>query len=129
MPPFEFQPYENRNLGTIAELMLAAPRARANAARTAGDAQARSALQSGQNAQQLAGTLGGIISGVGQQIGQHYQDKPRREREQLQLSAARDEESARKVQAGIDARIRQQLPEVLAGRARPETLISVAGER
>lgn len=88
---FEFQPYENRSLGHILELMLAPARARAAGAREAAAARAREMEVRGQIGAQLAGSLGSIASGALQQYAQQQADAPRREMEQLQLQAARRE--------------------------------------
>jgi hypothetical protein len=87
--PFEYQPYRSDLTGTIADLMTRGDRARAEALRAGGAAQARAAEVSGRNAQELAGTIGNIAQGVGHQVTQYYEDKPRMEMQQLQLDAAK----------------------------------------
>lgn len=91
--PFRFDSYEPAG-GSIADLIMAGPRARANAARVAGDAQARAAEVRGQNSGQMWGTLGALAQGITGQIAQHYQDAPKREMEGLRLESAKREMAA-----------------------------------
>lgn len=99
--PFEYQPYHSDLSGTIADLMTRGDRARADAARRSGDAQARSAELQGQHAADLGRNLGQIATGVTGQIVQHYQDEPRRKMEALQLSEQQRAVSARDAFAKI----------------------------
>lgn len=105
--PFEFQPYRSDLTGTIAELMMAGPRAHAAAAREAGAARQRAAEDSARITSQLVGSLGDIASRTGNQILQYQQDAPRREMEQLQLNAARTDAASGDARAKQDAWLRQ----------------------
>jgi hypothetical protein len=123
--PYQFEVYDNRNLGTILDLMMAPARARAAAARASGEARARAAEIRGQHSAQLGRDLGQIAMGVGQQIGQIVTDGPRREMEQLQLQNARDEKTARDTELKISAALRQ----LFSGEQQPtpEAIMTVAG--
>jgi hypothetical protein len=98
MPPFVFQPYDNR--GTIAEILgLMQDRGRIGAeqARTIGDAQARSAEISGRAWGQTAGTIGGLIAGIPGQI-EHNRDAA--QERQLRAAQIRDADQQAQLRGG-----------------------------
>lgn len=108
--PFEFAPYESRLTGTIADLIAAPGRIRAQALRAVGEARARAAEASGQRSAQLAQNLGQIASGT---IGSIIEDRERAK--------------ALRVQQQRESIIRAVLPKVINGEMPPETLLEAAG--
>jgi hypothetical protein len=125
MPPlFQFRPYQSQHTGTIAELMMAPARARADAARRSGDIQAQAALQKGQIWGNTIGSIGQLASGAIQQYQQDKLDEPRRELLGLQVEQAQGSvEDAQRGRAEEQA-LRQLYAK---GVPQPEELFSVVG--
>lgn len=84
MAGFQYEPYENRSLGSILDLMTRGPHAQAEAARASAAAHARAMEIRGQNTSQLVGTLGQIASGVTNQIGHYYSPEAKLQRTQVE---------------------------------------------
>lgn len=93
MAPFQYDTF-NPNTGTIAELMQAGARARAQAARAAGLAQANAAEQRGRTNAYMVGSLGNIATDLSGQIIRHYDGAPGRELQKQQLVANKRELAA-----------------------------------
>jgi hypothetical protein len=82
MPPFQFEPYQSRNTGTLLELIQAPARVRAAALRA-----------NGQNRAQLVANLGSLAAGIPAQIQQQKVAAQQQEMQGLQLNAARRSET------------------------------------
>jgi hypothetical protein len=93
MAPFQYDTFQP-NTGTIADLMQAGARARANAARQAAAAQAHAAEQRGRNTAIMVGSLGNIATDLSGQIIRHYDGAPGRELQKQQLVANQREMDA-----------------------------------
>lgn len=107
--PFRYETYDSPLTGTIAQLMGANAQSQAEAIRAAADAQARAAEIKGRNTSQMLGTIGDLVQRTGQQIGQHYDEAPRREMEQLQLRAGRRNEASLAQEARLEQALTARL--------------------
>ena len=125
--PFQFQAYEPRSDATIADLIMAPARARAQALRTSGTAQAQAELVKGQAASQIAGTLGALANLPLQVRQQRQQEADRtlaRTSEELTIA----EKKAKLVAAQQDAREESQLRALFSvGTPKPEQIYQVVG--
>ena len=113
---FEFQPYDNSHAtATIGELMQLPARARAQALRAAGAANARNAEQQGQIGAQLAGSLGQIAT---QQVGDYQQrqlDAPRLAMGKLALGEAQRREAADKTAQANEQAAAEAIAQIQGG--------------
>lgn len=98
MPTFQWQPYENRSIGAMLQLMQAPAEARARALRAGGEAQARAAEVGGQATAQAAGTIGGIIAGIPRDIQAAKDAEQMRDVRAQQLENAKTEGSVQNAQ-------------------------------
>ena len=106
-----FSPYDpTANQNSLISLIMAPYRARAEALRTGGEAQARAAQISGQSYANMGQSLGQIATGAFSDYGK-----------------AAEMKQAQEAKAQRDARIRAVLPGVFSGDMKPEALFEAAG--
>lgn len=114
MAAFQYQPYRSDLTGTIAEMMQAPDRVRANALRQSAGLEARNSISSAQNRAQLITDLGRMaqntIGGIMKDRQREQEMAPRLELQSLQLDDARrnaaSADQAQRDQQGLDAALK-----------------------
>jgi len=116
MPPYRYEPYQNRFAGSIAEMMQRGAEIRARAAMQAADAQAQATASRGQIWGNALANVGQAIASIPAQLQQAKAQQQQLQMRQLELEQAKAEQAAAAAkQADVNALDRAFSPAAALG--------------
>src|SRR6185295_17131210 len=116
MPPYRYEPYQNRFAGSIADMMQRGAEIRARAAMQAADAQAQATASRGQIWGNALANVGQAIASIPAQVQQAKAQQQQLQMRQMELEQAKAEQAAQAAkQADVNALDRAFSPAAALG--------------